>query len=102
VKALQYLLGGGENRTLNLGAQAGASVLEVIRAAERIAGVKIPYELAGRRPGDPAILVASAEKAKAVLGWEAKRGDLDTILEDAWRWHSAHPFGYGDKEGGRA
>ncbi|MDR1068982.1 MAG: UDP-glucose 4-epimerase GalE, partial [Clostridiales Family XIII bacterium] len=101
VKALRYLLGGGESRTLNLGSQAGASVLEVIRAAERIAGTEIPYEMAGRRPGDPAILVASAEKARAVLGWRPARDALETILKDAWRWHGAHPAGYGDKEGGR-
>ncbi|MDR2296173.1 MAG: UDP-glucose 4-epimerase GalE [Clostridiales Family XIII bacterium] len=102
VRALRYLLGGGESLRLNLGSQAGASVFAVIRAAERIAGAKIPYEIARRRPGDPATAVASAEKARSVLGWEAKRGDLDTILADAWRWHSAHPFGYGDKEGGGA
>jgi UDP-glucose 4-epimerase len=99
VKALRYLLGGGESRTLNLGSQAGASVLEVIRAAERIAGAEIPYEIAGRRPGDPAILVASAEKARAVLGWRPVRSVLETILKDAWRWHSAHPMGYKGREG---
>jgi UDP-glucose 4-epimerase len=101
-KALRYLLGGGESRMLNLGSQAGASVLEVIRVAERIAGVEIPYEIAGRRPGAPAILVASAEKARAVLGWRPARSALETILKDAWRWHGAHPAGYGDKKGSDA
>ena len=72
---------------LNLGNGEGFSVKEVVEAARRVTGHPIPAEVKPRRAGDPARLVASSEEAKRVLGWVPKRGDLDTILQDAWAWH---------------
>jgi len=63
----------------------------------KISGKEIAYEITERRPGDPATLVASSEKAKRVLNWKPTRSDLETILKDAWLWHSTHPAGYGSK-----
>ncbi len=80
----------------NLGGGTGHTVLEVIRRAEEITGSSIPYQFQPRRPGDPARLVASHQKAQQVLGWHPVLSDLDTILETAWRWHSTHPRGYED------
>ncbi len=80
----------------NLGTGNGNSVREIVEAAREITGHSIPAEVAPRRPGDPAALVASAEKARTVLGWEPKLGDIRTIVESAWRWHQAHPDGYCD------
>jgi UDP-glucose 4-epimerase len=69
----------------------------MVNAAKKITGKDIPYEITARRGGDPAELVASAEKAKSVLGWEASSSGIETILQDAWLWHSTHPMGYGDR-----
>ncbi|MDR1689362.1 MAG: UDP-glucose 4-epimerase GalE [Clostridiales bacterium] len=97
VKALNYLTGGGNSQVLNLGTGKGVSVLEMINAAKKITGKDIPYDITARREGDPAELVASCEKAKNVLGWEAAYSGIETILSDAWLWHSTHPNGYGDR-----
>lgn len=78
----------------NLGTGTGYSVKEVIEMAREVTGRPIPVRIAPRRPGDPARLVASAHKAQRVLGWKPERSNLRTILEDAWRWHQAHPRGY--------
>jgi UDP-glucose 4-epimerase len=51
---------------------------------------------APRRPGDPAVLYASAQRIRQDLGWTPKHADLDTIVRDAWRWHRTHPRGFGD------
>jgi UDP-glucose 4-epimerase len=80
----------------NVGNSRGYSILEVIDAAERITGRKIPRKLGPRRPGDPAVLVASKEKLKRVLGWEASHSSLDEIIESAWAWKQKHPHGYAD------
>ncbi len=79
----------------NLGNGSGYSVREVIETAREITGKKIHAEMAPRRPGDPARLVASAEKARKVLGWKPEYPDLKTIIQSAWNWHEAHPGGYG-------
>lgn len=71
---------------LNLGNGSGFSVKEVIESARKVTGKPIPAEVQPRRPGDPARLVASSEEARRLLGWEPKRGQLETILEDAWNW----------------
>ena len=84
--ALDHLSRGGDNLTLNLGSEQGISVLEVIAAAERVCGHTISRRLAPRRPGDPPILVASARKAREVLGWNPTQSDLETIISSAWRW----------------
>jgi UDP-glucose 4-epimerase len=95
--ALMRLEAGGASGTFNLGTEHPASVLDVIASIERVTGRRVAHQRAPRRPGDPAVLFASAAKARAELGWSAARADLDTIVEDAWRWHSARPRGYGDR-----
>jgi len=93
VKALDYLSAGGETTVLNVGTGAGTSVYEVIHAAERITGQRVPYEVVARRPGDPVASYADPRRSQVVLGWRAERS-LDEIIESAWRWHSTHPDGY--------
>lgn len=81
LKAMKYLLDQKQSLTVNLGTNKGSTVLEVIKSAEDVIGRKINYEIVGRRKGDPANLVASYQKAKDLLGWEAKYSDLKTIFE---------------------
>ena len=88
VRAIGYLRDGGESVTLNLGTGQGHTVLEVVKAAERIARRPVPHQIVGRRAGDPPSLVADARRARAVLAWEPKISDLDSILATAWAWHS--------------
>jgi UDP-glucose 4-epimerase len=78
----------------NLGNGKGYSVLGVIKTAEEVVGVKIPVKFCPRRLGDPAILVASADRAKRELGWKPQFSKLDDIIESAWRWLKRHPDGY--------
>lgn len=85
-RALDYLANQGESDVFNLGTGHGASVLELADAVSQVAGTEVLRLMADRRPGDPPILVASADKAKAVLGWEPKISDLNTILTTAWDW----------------
>lgn len=92
--AVDYLRNDGASEIFNLGSGNGFSVLEVIRTAERVTGLTIPTAIRERRAGDPAVLIASADKAKAVLGWQPKRDNMEKIIESAWRWHQAHPDGY--------
>ena len=80
----------------NVGTARGYSILEVISAAEHITGRKIPRKIGPRRPGDPAVLVASKDKMKNVLGWDAKHSSLEEIIESAWAWRQKHPHGYPD------
>ena len=83
----------GAGEAINLGTGTGHSVLEVIRAAERVTGKRLPFEIGPRRPGDTARLVAGLAKAERVLGWRP-RTDLDQILASAWEWHRNQPRGY--------
>ena len=78
----------------NLGSGSGYSVLSVLEAAKKVTGIDIPVQFVDRRPGDPAVLVASNEKAKNQLSWEPKLQDIGCIVEDAWRWHVKYPSGY--------
>ena len=78
----------------NVGNSRGYSILEVIEAAERITGRKIPRKLGPRRPGDPAVLVASKDKLKNALGWEAAHSSPEEIIASAWAWKQKHPRGY--------
>jgi UDP-glucose 4-epimerase len=94
ILALQALDEG--SRTYNLGNSGGASVKEVIETCRQVTGRPIPAEVGPRRPGDPAVLIASSDKIRRELGWEPKYPDLRTIVEHAWEWHRTHPDGYGD------
>jgi UDP-glucose 4-epimerase len=78
----------------NVGNSRGFSILEVIDVAERVTGRKISRKLGPRRPGDPAVLVASKEKLKRTLGWEASHSSLEEIIQSAWDWRQKHPRGY--------
>lgn len=93
--ALDYLRAGNPSTAFNLGNGQGFSNREIIEAARRVTDAEIPVEEAPRRAGDPATLVASSRKAKEVLGWEPKHPDVEDVIASAWRWHSAHPNGYG-------
>lgn len=82
--ALDHLRTGGETTQINLGTGTGFTVLEVIEAARRVTGCDIPAEVGPRRPGDPAVLVASNRRAREVLGWEPVRTAIDDIVRSAW------------------
>ena len=80
----------------NVGNSRGFSILEVLDAAERVTGRKISRKLSPRRPGDPAVLVASKDKLHHALGWEAQHSSLEEIITSAWSWKQKHPHGYSD------
>jgi UDP-glucose 4-epimerase len=87
VLALKSLLAGGPGDVVNLGTERGHSVMEVIRTAEKVTGRPVPYDLAPRRQGDVAVLLASKAKAERTLGWRARLSSLETIVKTAWHWH---------------
>ncbi|MCS7058158.1 MAG: UDP-glucose 4-epimerase GalE [Meiothermus sp.] len=91
VRALEHLLRGGSPTALNLGTGQGTSVLEVVRAVEKVAGRPVPAETAPRRPGDPPALVADPSRAREVLGWEARYRDIVEIVATAWNFATRHP-----------
>lgn len=93
--ALDHLRAGKEAPLVcNLGNGTGYSVKEVIDVCRAVTGHAIAVVEGPRRPGDPSRLIASAKKAREILGWEPKKPQLRTIVEDAWRWHLANPQGY--------
>jgi UDP-glucose 4-epimerase len=79
----------------NLGNSAGHSVKQVIASVERVSGLKVPYRVVGRRPGDAAVLVAASSRARQA-GWLPRYGRLDDIVRTAFAWRKSHPDGYGD------
>jgi UDP-glucose 4-epimerase len=85
-----------ESGFFNLGIGGGVSVLEVIEACRKITGKKIPMVTQARRPGDPPRLIASAQKAREVLGWRPQYEQIEDIVSSAWSWHLRHPNGYND------
>jgi UDP-glucose-4-epimerase GalE len=87
VLALQRLLESSRSEFINLGANKGYSVLEVIKKTEKVTRHKVPYKERPRRKGDVPVLLASREKAKKILGWELSHSDIETIIETAWNWH---------------
>jgi UDP-glucose 4-epimerase len=97
VRALDSIAGGGPSGAYNLGTGRPHSVREVIDTVARVTGREVPWTLAPRRAGDPAVLYAAADKARTALGWTPQFGDLETIVRTAWDWHRAHPRGYGEK-----
>ena len=86
----------GEHRIYNLGNGTGFSVREVIEAARAVTGREIPVREEGRRPGDPAELVASSQRIRDELGWVPRKPGIETMIADAWAWLQARPEGYGD------
>ena len=96
VLALEYLRKGGASDIFNLGNGQGFSVKEMIAAAEKATGRSIKVEIGARRAGDPAQLIASSEKARAVLGWKPQFTDVEQVIGTAWKWHESHPHGYED------
>lgn len=87
VAALQFLLADGPSQAVNLGTGHGVSIMEIIRAAERVTEKKVPYSVSSRRKGDPAELVANPSRAEKVLGWRARHENIDTIVESAWNFY---------------
>jgi len=95
-QGLAYLRAGGESTKINLGNGSGYSVLEVIDTARQVTGHPIEVKLEPRRPGDPSRLIAVADKAKRVPGWNPEYPELDVSIRSAGDWHEAHPNGYED------
>ncbi len=93
VKATDWVLANTGCEPFNLGTGNGCSVLQLKDAFEKAAGVPVPFVIAPRRPGDPDEVYANAEKAKTVLGWEAKK-TIEQMCEDTWRWQKNNPNGY--------
>ena len=86
VLALEYLINGNPSDVFNLGSGEGFSVLEMVNAARKVTTHPIPLQIAARRAGDPAVLIASSSKAKQVLKWNPTREDIEIMIKDAWTW----------------
>lgn len=95
--AARRLLAGEGSGIFNLGSEHGLSVRQIIDAARKVTGRDFPVEVAPRRAGDPAVLIASNRKAREELGWVPAHSDAESILASAWAWHSSHPDGFGDR-----
>lgn len=94
ILAVKYLIAGNESNIFNLGNGVGFTVREVIQTAEKVTGQSIKVVEEGRRAGDPAVLIASSEKARTVLGWKPEHNSLEEIIQTAWDWHRNHKDGY--------
>jgi len=94
VRALEAIAETGKSGAYNLGTGRPHSVREVIDTVERVTGLRVPWTLAPRRAGDPAVLYAAPQKAQAELRWTPRYADLETIVRTAWDWHRTHPQGY--------
>ncbi len=94
ILAMQKLQQGGQSGTYNLGSGNGFSVKEIVEMAREVTKHPIPAKIAERRPGDPATLIASSDKARKELGWNPQYEDIRVIISSAWKWHQAHPNGY--------
>ncbi len=97
IAAFDKLSTPGTQLFYNLGTGSPTSVLEVIKAIEKISGLKVPANFAPRRAGDPPALYADSSKAQRELGWTPKFKTIDSIVATAWRWHQSHPKGYAAK-----
>ncbi|MDU0457971.1 MAG: UDP-glucose 4-epimerase GalE [Geobacteraceae bacterium] len=86
--ALEYLANGGESTAMNVGYGRGSSVREVLEVVKKVSGIDFAILEAERRPGDPASLVAKADKIRSLTGWQPRFDSLETIVGDAWRWES--------------
>ena len=83
-----------ETLICNLGSGDGFSVREIVTIARNITGHDIPVIERPRRPGDPAVLIASSDKIRRLLGWDPQYSDIESIVASAWQWHKSHPRGY--------
>jgi UDP-glucose-4-epimerase GalE len=97
VRALEAVVETGKSGAYNLGTGHPHSVKDVITAVETVTGRPVPWTLAPRRPGDPAVLYAAPHKAQNELHWKPRFPGLDTIVGHAWNWHRTHPHGYGSR-----
>lgn len=95
VKAVDWALKNTGCEAINLGTGNGCSVLQLKDAFQKASGIEIPFVIDPRRPGDPDEVYANADKAKTLLGWEAKR-TIEDMCEDTWRWQKNNPNGYGE------
>jgi len=93
VLALKHNLENKGVAVFNLGTGIGYSVLDMVKAFENVNGVKVPYTIKERRPGDVATCYADASKANDILGWKAEK-TLQDMMRDSWRWQSSNPNGY--------
>ncbi len=91
VQSLDYLQNGGETGQFNLGTGNGYSVQQIVDTIGKVSGTPVPHQMAPRRAGDPAELVADASVAKQILGFNPTSSDLETIIKTAWNWHKNHP-----------
>lgn len=98
ILAVKYLMAGNKSDIFNLGNGVGFTVREVIEMAEKVTGESIKVVETDRRAGDPAVLIASSEKAKTILGWNPKHDSLSEIIKSAWKWHKNHPYGYKNED----
>jgi len=94
ILAVKYLMEGNESNIFNLGNGVGHTVNEVIETAKKATGLPINVQVTPRRAGDPAVLIASSEKARTVLGWNPQHAELEEIISSAWNWHKTHPNGF--------
>ena len=97
VRALEAIVETRKSGAYNLGTGRPHSVREVIDTVERVTARPVPWTLAPRRRGDPAVLYAAGQKAQTELHWTPRYGDLETIVRTAWDWHRRHPHGYDEK-----
>jgi UDP-glucose-4-epimerase GalE len=97
ILALEYASRGGPLRAFNLGNGRGFSVDQVVESVRRVSGADFEVAVKPRRPGDPPVLVAAAERARHELGWQPRFTDLDAIVRSAFEWMRRHPRGYGDR-----
>lgn len=94
VLALSHLVAEGASKVYNLGSEQGFSVKEIIDTAKKITAVDFPVLEAGRRSGDPAVLVASSQKIREELGWQPEQSTVEEVISSAWQWHQKNPKGY--------
>jgi UDP-glucose-4-epimerase GalE len=94
MRALEALERGAPSEAYNVGTGTPHSVREVIDTVSRVVGKPVAWEKAARRPGDPAVLYAAADRARHELGWRPQYTDLEVVVRHAWHWHSSHPWGY--------
>ena len=95
VAAVKYVVSGLGCEVFNLGTGIGYSVLDMVHAFEKANGVKVPYQIVGRRLGDLPTCYADPAKSERVLGWKAEK-NLEDMCRDSWNWQSKNPMGYGE------